>query len=1492
MIPRGGVFDKIGNWFEQSLVMLQWLRLLNEDVEMVCWEPLGKPGDGIDFQIREADSGLIAVQCKTRSVGTWSPADLKDPLAHARKRLDAEAQIYRFVSNQQPIALDNASVDARQFSDPAKWLHADETNRSKYVRYLGFNPADPSQLKQAMRLFQRIEVHGLSQDALNERIWENAGSLAGSQREALLHRLFACSRPETLSREWTSIDLHEILRSHEISLTHSWEARSTVVWLERLNGEFLRQAKASLRGRREIPRREAEQLRQLQGLHGEIVLVHGQSGAGKSAVVAQALRLMRNDGVRLLPLRADLVSEPIVGDDPIARFRSQLGERGGWLILDQLDQAATVRAVCLQTIARMVQAATSSGISVIVGCRSVDAHQDTNLHQILYDVGSKPREILVGDYDEQVVVDLLRPLGIPVDDLGRDLLRLVRNPLAMSLFLDVVEAKGTRPVSGSIVDIVEAWCRAFTQTYGTNFVPLLDEIAERMEADRVLAVDRHFIAPAFSGLVDRLVHEGILIKDSSDRVRTFHQVIPDTWLALQWSKSSNLEDLLEHLGPRRSQGLRHARRARLIVQHLANRGATGAAILDGLVWHPDIRFVVRGSLLLGFADLAEVSTRVAALIKRWVQREDRRSIILNTVLRGQPAWFDVLDDWLDEAWSTSSEEQRSLLLDCCASVAHRRGDLVARHLARWQRESPGTMQKAHEAFWHDPSEDSDELFQLRLDYLTSSTEQDLPPDWPRLMSANSMRAAKLLTAFLKKSTLEELIGSGRPDWIDQLPVGDDIPDAVLQSGAAVFDEFARWWSALDVAEILLIRGSFGAPLAQIVDFLGRCLGRALSAGEKTWEDLVGGLPAPIRPIDGWLLLRAGSHLDPTAAPRAVFAAAARWLQSDPKWLHTSVGWPTEGGRFGLARAFLEKVAPQLDAADYGTLEQWLADYPDEWTVAEEQGRHVLMQRHGGLPPNSRGETAFLLLPALDPTRWSSATRAVHESLARKFHGFAAMFEAGSLVAGFIGSKVPDDIADRQSARQWVEGIAKAPMFDDRCVPIANGNVGDGSRDVLIRQMHDLAERAPRRYFAVGKEMARAAERVPASALVALLDALGRTEAPGPSSPDWQPLGDDEFAELAVDPVFLGCDECAENLARAIQRRATYDWPDAVIARLVAIAREKGRRFEPQNRGIDDPVLHHRLNDAACIALKALANIARDHEKRRGELLPVAETFLQHDDAGLQASAAVVAWSCRDYDMVRSTHAVLRVARDPFVAAQPDIHPILRFLAIDPAVGRAVNADARRLLIGLLDHQQPPCADWGGIGVMCLRAGDVLDDAGLIKLLATNVVARRSAAGVLVDWLSQRDAPDWLKGIAVNLANDSEEKVGDEILRLFAGLRNQQLLDDRGFVSAIVQSAAARRRPRYLIRACDRRGNLRYLSEVVLTLGRQAAGSLADAAGRLALPREAEQVAGLLIRLNQEAEQAGDVGLAERSLDVLDQLVDTEVIRSGRAWKLVVASVEG
>ena len=79
-LEAGGRSDKLGNGYENRFLAKQLLRLLNEKVESIEVEPLGKEGEGVEFITTGIDGAKRYYQCKASNGINlkWTISDLED----------------------------------------------------------------------------------------------------------------------------------------------------------------------------------------------------------------------------------------------------------------------------------------------------------------------------------------------------------------------------------------------------------------------------------------------------------------------------------------------------------------------------------------------------------------------------------------------------------------------------------------------------------------------------------------------------------------------------------------------------------------------------------------------------------------------------------------------------------------------------------------------------------------------------------------------------------------------------------------------------------------------------------------------------------------------------------------------------------------------------------------------------------------------------------------------------------------------------------------------------------------------------------------------------------------------------------------------------------------------------------------------------------------------------------------------------------------------
>lgn len=1481
MKRQGGDFSKVGNWYEEACVVLQFLRILCGEAVSLTWEPRGASNAGTDFILIEPEKTIL-VQCKTRSERAWAPGDMAIVLGKVATRLRNDG-FFRFVTDSKPYGLYAAVQDAKTDISDTDWFSASK-DRATYLSGLGFDPAIESHLPPARQAMQRIQVRMVGKEELAERSRELAVRLLPSDPENLVARLKALAEPESLAKAWTSARLRASLGLNIQWLSPADRSMESD-WLAEQNANFLGKITA-LQGRNVYERQEVDQVVsvfQSDDLPG-VVLVHGAAGSGKSHVLAQVSTRLAELGIACLGIRADAWRDH--GDDLIARFRAKIGDGRGCIIIDQLDQVAATPAQSQAGIKRIeawIRAAVFSGLVVVVGCRSVDAIHDTQIHRVLENLSRKTIRIEVGDLPEGIVVEQLARIQTPLSELPIELARLARNPMMLALVVDILRRKGPWLGASSTHELVDRWCEEVASSYGEDSIALIDLIVGRMETDGVIAVDPIALPPNFRSTVKRLVDAGILIREG-ERIRLFHQVIADTRSAVRLGISASASEVISRLGTRERQSFIESRRLRLAVPRLVQRDEVGAKILRDLGESEQLRPLLRRAVLLGLADVRNPSASVRRLVQAWLETPARRVPVLQTVVVGQPYWTDALREWIDATWS-STPDFRAHLLDCCASVSTRRGDVVANHLKRWERENPGTIGRAQMIFWHNVSEDSDELFEQRLAYLATTRERDYFANWKDLIISHSLRSIRLLRTKLECTELDKLLDHTPVDWLHSWPSDPNF----IRSGqfGEAWEQLRPWWINLPNIEIykvgVAVHNLPPCSLWDLVQFLATAVAACIESNRVSWSQLIALLPNPIRDLDGWFLLTLGSKADFSGATISSATDATDWFMADTKWASLRIGLG-DGPRYSLAVDFLGNLAPHLDREAYDRLEKWLVQFRDEWTVGDEQHRYAFGEKTGRMWPNDLGKTAFALLPALGSARWSAEARAYYQYVTEKFRGFSVL-EGHASMFGWVGPKVGDDVAQKWTAQQWAKQIFDAPLVDNRHRQMGNDRIGEHTKDNLSILLGRCAGREPGRYAEIGLFLAEHPKGVPERAFSLLLDGIGQTKRPDHVKPGatWEEAPSQKIIAFACHPRVLNEPDCARELSRLIEVRPDLDWPETALGRLIAIALGNGQVFSVSEMKKDRrsrELTSFRINQAPCMALHALSQVAKRRAGLQPQFLGVAREVILHHDVGRRASAAVLAAHCFDASPEICARLVINACEDVNIACEDDVNHTLRYCCTAESLSAEVHALAVSVVIGLTRHGADDyVSEYAAFDVLVLRAWEIIDQAKLVEIMEENLLLRRHAARILARWIKGSEVEGWMRTTAIVLANDEDPHVGDAILWCLRNKGPSRLLSDREFSRAIISSKAAARNQEHLLHAFDEEGALLPVSDLVLKAGQLVVEGLSERTQPWKRAHEITQVNGLLYRLYEEAVRSAEWEIARLVLDCFDQMVEQDVYRA-------------
>ncbi len=1087
-----GAFTKIGHWYEERYVVWLALRLLDESIIELVWEGRHDDERGIDAWIRDAVGARIAIQCKTRSTGQWTIPRLKRKrvFEHARLQLAEReepdrASRYEFVTDTTAVDWTDAIEAAQAGSLP---------NDHKLVDELGPDAPD---------LLRRMKVRTIGQECVDDMAMETArGLVPGPDARRLVEAVGRVLR-NILGKVWTAHGLRSELDRDSFDWAQGPPSSGFLSTFLAITDEFVTAIEDARGLPRHLVRPEQAQLAEavLAAPPGSLVLVRGAPGSGKSEVLASLVGPARSSGAMILALNAsELRDSPSLRLPPYLplKLRNLAGHERTILLIDQVDQLARGGAnqqPSLRPVARVVRRARSLGLVVVVGCRSLEASRVVQLENLLGAAGPGSRkDVEVDDLPEAPVAELLADRGIPLDDLNLEMRQLVRRPIVLSLLVRLIDGPAAWSGVRSQLELIERWCDFLSEEYGPEAIAVLDALAERMDDDGTTSASRALLPHPTT--VDALIGARILIESAGGRIRPFHQVVTDTRLALQFAKVDDARELRERLGARSAQDLHRARRLRLAVPVVAERGERGAAIIESLLRDDSIRPLLKHAILMGLATVESPGPALVRLVRDQLQSEDRRDAVARTVVYEHEGWMEALDADLDPYWQTWPR-QRDLLLQLLASVSRRRGKNVAAHLQRWSEADPDVLTRARMVFWHDPSEDCDEQFELRVGSPWVGPD-GFPVDWSKFMAQSPLRSVRLLVESLKRTPQDAITNDNMGgDWMHEWPSGDEIPDAVLGLGLEHLVGLRSWWAELDVSDErvdeLIRHGSGACILVRVADLLARALARSLAIGEIDWDRLLAWMPRspqpprPLRRLDAWLFLQVGALLPEGTSSRTADAAAG-WFERE------------------------EVVAEFLRDA--------------RWSAATAR---VAKKFLDGVASNASTEVASRLRAR------EGELSEMRAPTARIRFGFGRPEPAVSL-----------EDAGEWTPKEWIDKLMEAP--EPRDPPTGDGRWIDDSRDALAGLLVRAATQNPQRYLDHARTFGCADSMAPAEARQAVLSGLT-------ASSNVDRVDASDLESILLMPAYLDAPECASTVGQVVRDRPDHPWGTRVLERLVEIAAE-------------------------------------------------------------------------------------------------------------------------------------------------------------------------------------------------------------------------------------------------------------------------------------------------------------------------------------------------
>jgi hypothetical protein len=637
-MSQAAIRSNRGDDFQREIVLHWVIRLLSEseiasvEAETIADPDTNKPILVDDVIIRYTSGNIIYTQCKIASTNRdgWRLSDkvLREELVKARDQLEQDVSTFVFLYSQTPFGELAKLLDAAKVfhSADAVLSHADGNIQALHLEMSDIFQRNSSD---SFILYKRLKVFS---NQLDEYARLNNVELGihlpnpPAARDVILNLIAEHAAQRTGSPLKITKDvLVNRLTERKIFLSTPYKEQLLV-------NEF---AAASKIGRHDLscqiageklPRPELTQLVE-RCTHNGTTIVKGAPGSGKSWLLLELADLVeQNPVVSLLFVKGDRFSS-IRNEDELSHALHLSGALSGMverlaekrrvvLVVDSLDTLSlSGNHLAVQTYLSILDRLDGRpNISIVCSCRTFDLSYDPSLRERLWGA-----EITVSELDpESVICPFLAKVGIDVDNVALETIRLLGNPQYLKLYETIHKDVPLREIR-SVQALQELFLREKVLKNPLLSEPALStlyDLTEVLSEQRALRCDRMAVSSSET-MMRQLQSAGVLSGDEST-VGFAHQTLFDA-LWVQKARKNGAGLLALVMGRPALPFYRPAIRAYVLYLHEVD-SSMFVKEMRQLLACTDVPYHVRKLVLDTLAGIAPHENDV--LLLRWLMIED------------------------------------------------------------------------------------------------------------------------------------------------------------------------------------------------------------------------------------------------------------------------------------------------------------------------------------------------------------------------------------------------------------------------------------------------------------------------------------------------------------------------------------------------------------------------------------------------------------------------------------------------------------------------------------------------------------------------------------------------------------------------------------------------------------------------------------------------------------------------------------------------------
>lgn len=1054
-LEPGGMAEKIGNRYESSWITYQLLKLLDEKILYVQVEPLGEDEDAVDVIVGNLDGSRELHQCKIGNVSdnAWSIATLqsKELLAKGFQHILSGSKCYKVVSrigfrlledicesarNSTESSSDFFEYQIQEISEERRKLFSDLCTR------LGLNASEPDDLDKAFQFFKAFEITQFNENDIdNELFTLMAEKLIYQPSIQLIHFLQTypakCEKLRTLI---TSHSLKTDLEAHQFSFkTYPSDPNISSV-IAALNDEFDHSIEPYLISQQNIQRPEFSTTLDTVN-NSPITIIKADAGVGKSAFLLDLKKHYVRSGTIVLPIRLDRR----VPEKNLDQFGKDLGfpyspiaclEKYGKgqeiiILLDQLDalrwtalHSSNALDICIKMVKEilLLRQHANANIKIIMATRNFEFEDDVRLKNWISGLNNDVKQIELKLFES----DQIKPYVSQFEDydhLNNEQKNILRIPLWLGIYINLANDLGCAPKFTSKLDLIKGFLdnrfEQLNESYGiftADSEDLFNEIIDLMNHSNKLSISSTQLSNGSSKIKRAMISVGLLSEQNRE-ISFRHQAIYDYAIGrkLYLLGRTSTENFINELGTRNQQTLLKREHLRYALAMLYEENEnTFCNCIDAVLYHPEIRFHLKSLVFSVLRHIENFKFPLKKLINKIIDDAELAPNFIRLSCSGTPALVQYLSenhylsDWLEENGDTQSKA-----LELLSSVSDKAPNLLINELSKFMNQSPEWNQKIYNCLCWNMKNDSDELFDFRMQLIKVGTNSHYI-FWDDLTKEYPLRALHLLELMCNEEFHASL--NSREEWSDYdtecveklaeshsldvlkvfLPFLDQYFSEPINED---FDTY-KWSNEYGTREpletfiykalfILIIKASQHMALQSTELF------QLLSPFKKN-QNL----------IFNRIFANALLNIDISYADEAI-----EWLLDNPNDKF-KLGNDFEEPVWKLAGKLIEKFSPHCSLNNFEHLQDKIYNSPSDYDLDQIKWRLEATRKNYYSP--YWGKTQYYLLPKLDLSRISIQTVRLIGVLNRKFEKYTDddLCSKVNSWGGFVTSPIKTHISNK------------------------------------------------------------------------------------------------------------------------------------------------------------------------------------------------------------------------------------------------------------------------------------------------------------------------------------------------------------------------------------------------------------------------------------------------------------------------------------------------